>query len=486
MVYLASRRIMRFCCLTILIACTASAALGQTQKSVSMGTYGTLSYTATETAVSCGPSSGSLTITGSYERWTDTGFVYHDPSGATHSLTGTATYILRVGTEPTCPQSGGATVALSGSDYTIDFTPTTNGGGSASFQLVPGSITPKYMVLAVVYAPPGSKSSVDYGTSTMMGSSVSISNSFNNSNSLSISIGGSASIFGNGGSVTGTASTAFSQEEDSSTSIDISKTSSNDTVVPGPQSDAVGVDHDYDTIYIWLNPVVTLGFVPGGTISQGAFSYDMTDPCLCMDVISLQVAQLKNPALITDPTTLHYLARTWAQNLVNGSSPGLTNADLLQIAQADPFVANPSYTLTLQTQSDGSVCSTDQRFCSADNQDIPYEPPAPGGQPSTNKGSLQYSKTTTEGTGSTYTEQVGFSLDIKATVGFIAQLNTELKAMSNLTWTQKFSSTNTQKTGQTASWSVTGPAASANYTGPTLFDVFTDNVYGTFMFYPHP
>lgn len=481
------QRITRFCCLMILITCIATAALGQIQKSVSMGTSGTLSYTATEIIHSCG-GSGVGTITGSYGEWQDTGFVYHDPSGATHALAGTARYITRIGTAATCPTSGGSTVNLSGAGYTVAFTPANSGAGSASFQPVPFTVSPKYLILAVVYAPPGSHSSVDYGSSTMMGSSITTQNSFTNANALSISLGAKANIFGNGGSVTGTASTNYTQEQDSSSSIDISKSSTNDSSVAGPQSDAAGVDHDFDTIYIWLNPTATVGFVPGGPIIQSGYGYDMTDPCGCMDVISLQVALLKNPALITDPSTLHVLARTWSENLVDGSSPGLTNADLLQIAKADPFVANPSYTLTLQTEADGSECSTDQRFCLANTEDIPYLPSAPGGQPGTNKGLLTYTQTKTDGTGSSESEQVGFSLDVTTSEGIlnIATLKSELKVSTMFTWTHKHSSTSTQKTGETASWSVTGPAASANYQGPTLFTVFTDNLYGTFMFYPHP
>jgi hypothetical protein len=97
---------------------------------------------------------------------------------------------------------------------------------------------------------------------------------------------------------------------------------------------------------------------------------------------------------------------------------------------------------------------------------------------------LEYTKTTTDGTGGTDTRQVGFSLDVSAKGGFLVSLSADLKTSTTLTWTHKYSSLNTQKVGQNASWSVTGPAASANYTGPTLFDVYQDNVYGTFMFYP--
>jgi hypothetical protein len=309
----------------------------------------------------------------------------------------------------------------------------------------------------------------------MVGTSTSTASSFSNSNNFTVSVSGSTEIIGLSSKITGTASTTFTEEADSSSSLDISKTSSNDTVVQGPASDAAGVDHDFDTIYIWLNPVVNLGFIPNGGIQQTGLDYDLTDTCLCMDVLPLQVAELKNPALITDPTTLHYLARTWAPNLADGSGPNLPNADLLSIAQADPWVANPSYTLTPQTESDGSVCSTDGRFCLADSEDIPYVPPAPGGQPGENKGTSQYATTTTSGTGGMDTRQVGFSIDFNESGGFLGTLSVDLKLSDTLTWTNKWSSLNTQKAGQSASWSVTGPAASANYQGPVLFTVYQDN-----------
>jgi hypothetical protein len=246
------------------------------------------------------------------------------------------------------------------------------------------------------------------------------------------------------------------------------------------------VDHDFDTVYIWLNPVVNLTFVSSSTIQQTGFNYDLTDPCFCMDVIPLQVAQLKNPALITDPNTLHVLARTWAPNLADGSGPGLTNADLLSIAGADPWAANSSYGISPVVEPDGSICSSDGRFCLADSVDIPYAPPSPGGQPGTNKGSAQYARTTTNGTSGVDTRQVGFSIDFNAKNGFIIDLSLDIKTSDTLTWTNKWSSQTSLKAGQSASWSVTGPSAGTNYQGPTLFTVYQDNIYGTFMFYPHP
>lgn len=428
---------------------------------------------------------GKALIAGGYAGGYATSGELYDPTTGTFTATGSLN-TGRAYHTATIMNSGVVLVAGGSSGTNPDGSSLITASAELYFSGVMGSIGPKYVVLAVVYAPPGSRSSVDYGASTMMGTSTSIGSSFSNSNNLTVSVGGGTSIFGLGETVTGTSSTTFTEESDSSKSIDISKTTSNDTIVAGPASDAVGVDHDFDTVYIWLNPVVNLTFKVDGTFEQTGFNYDMTDPCFCMDVIPLQVIQLKNPALITDQNTLHYLARTWAPNLADGSGPGLTNADLLSIAAADPWGSNPSYTITPVVEPDGSICTTDGRFCQADSEDIPYAPPGPGGQPATNKGVSTYSKTTTNGTGGTDTRQQGFSIDFNAKSGFITDLSLDIKVSDTLTWTNKWSASNTQKAGQSASWSVTGPAGSANYQGPTLFNVYQDNVYGTFMFFPHP
>ena len=77
------------------------------------------------------------------------------------------------------------------------------------------------------------------------------------------------------------------------------KTSTSDTIVAGPASDAAGVDHNFDTIYIWLNPVVNLTFTSSTTIQQTGFNYDMTDPFwgskLVEKVAENILSALKNP-----------------------------------------------------------------------------------------------------------------------------------------------------------------------------------------------
>lgn len=66
--------------------------------------------------------------------------------------------------------------------------------------------------------------------------------------------------------------------------------------------------------------------------------------------------------------------------------------------------------------------------------------------------------------------------------GFFSSLSLKLSSANTFTWTNKWSATSTNQVGQTASASITGPNSSDNYTGPVEFNIFQDNVYGTFMF----
>lgn len=400
-------------------------------------------------------------------------FGSHAFSGSTFTVP--ISHIVVSGKIETCPGSS-STLDTNSTDDQGYHLHAVGSGGAVTFL---GSITPKYVVVGVIYAPPGAKSTVDYGNSTLLGTSTSLTNSFTSSTSVTVSESTSvSSIFGltPSGGITNTAGTSFSQEADTSSSLSINKMNSSDIIVPGPLSSAVGLDHDFDIVLIWLNPVANFTIGPASTAVQWTgYSYDARDPVVGLDIIPLELAQLKNPALITDPNTLQSLARTWA-----AAGQGLTNTDLLNIAGRDPF-SNPSYTVTVPV---GSTCTSDNRFCITTNQDIAYQPPAPGGQPITEKYSTQYQTTTTQGQSATDTYAVSFSTDVNAHGGFLVDFTVDIKSSQSFTWTNKWSATRTNTTGQTASLSITGPATTDNYTGPTAFNVFQDNVYGTFMFSP--
>jgi hypothetical protein len=197
-----------------------------------------------------------------------------------------------------------------------------------------------------------------------------------------------------------------------------------------------------------------------------------------MDVIPLTVRELQKPSLITDQYTLNSLARSWAPNLADGSSPGLTPADLLAIAASDPY-SNPSYNPTMvpDPDNDGTVCSTDGRFCQSDNSNVPYTQ-------GINQSYAQYSsQTDTLGQSATDIHQVAYGIGATASASFIGSLSTSIQNTNTLTWTNKWTSLTSTMVGQKSDAHIVGPT-DYSYSGPTEFCIYTDNVYGTYMFLP--
>lgn len=394
--------------------------------------------------------------------------------------------------------------SLSSGSHTIAWTCSASGAGgdgsnsgSQVFSVgaaptATGYINPKYLILSVQYAPPGAKSLVDYGTSTNVGTSNSVSSSFSNKLMQSVSVGFKTdSLFGltPSGSVTATESTTDTEEQDTSSSVVFNKLSTFDTQVLGPASNTVGLDHDFDTVTIWLNPVAEFTISTAGspgTVQLNNYYYDTRDGggTAPMDTVTLQVRQLKNPSLITNQFQLNQLMRSWSPNLADGSSPGLTAADLLQIAAADPFSVS-TYSPTFTVFADGT-CSTDMRFCKSTNPDIEYASPEQGGQNGPTKYGQAYTATATEGKGAKNTFSSGFSLDVSANGGFLVDFTVDLKTSDTLTWVNQWSSLTSQTTSQSATTTITPPTFSDNYTGPTEFEIFQDNIYGTFMFVTVP
>jgi hypothetical protein len=236
------------CAFLVSVSTQVYAQTGSGTGSTSVSGQGTLSWSYTWYSSSC--------PTGQVITYNFTHFVY-TASGINDSLQGSATYIQSPGGQY-CPASGPHPNALplggSGYGYLLNFAPEANGTGEAAVVGYYGTLNPKFVVLSVAYAPPGASSYVDYGSSTELGTSTTLSNSFTSSTNTSISITTSSIL----GSTTSTASTSFTQEQDSSSSITISKGASFDVSVPGPASSAVGLDHDYDVIFVWINPIANI------------------------------------------------------------------------------------------------------------------------------------------------------------------------------------------------------------------------------------
>jgi hypothetical protein len=349
---------------------------------------------------------------------------------------------------------------------------------------VSGRIFPKYLVLDVIYAPPGSKSNVNYGHSTMLGTSTSVSSSFTNTTAETVSVSVGTPITG---TVTNSVSQSFSQEQDTSSSIAVNETTTQTTIVNGPASSGVGLSHDSDAIRVWFNPALNFTMTDANTIVWTGYSFDERDADVSstIDYLDIPVAFLDGHAAIPPGSQLaQRLARSWADDPLDGSGRGLTSADLAAILKSDPFT-DPTYTVNILV---GSDCTADGRFCkiTGANPSFQYLPAAPGGQPETNTYAVAHQTTETQGQGGSDTTQITFSTESKTGSAFSKVFSLDLKTSDSLTWTNKWSTQSTRQVGQTASLSITGPASTDNYTGPTDFTVFQDNVYGSFMFAPVP
>jgi Bacterial Ig-like domain (group 3) len=67
-----------------------------------------------------------------------------------------------------------------------------------------------------------------------------------------------------------------------------------------------------------------------------------------------------------------------------------------------------------------------------------------------------------------------------------ATLQRSLNPGGQLSWTNRWTSSKNNATLQTQALSIVNPLSSDNYTGPSEIQVWKDNLYGTFMFYPRP
>jgi hypothetical protein len=465
---------------------------------------GTLTDTSTTTTIS-GCNLGYLTT----YAWTFT-----DPQGGKHSFSGVSSksliYIQLL--DDCIPESGSSSLDEWSSDglYYLEAT-----GASGSVTAVGGYVNPKYKIIGVMYAPPGSKSTVTYADNSVVGSSTSVMSTISSSDMQSISISSGISIFGFTDKVTTTASNTYTQEESSSSTIAVSQTTSSSTGLSGYSDPVNGLNHDYDYIFVWLNPIASFAIYPTQSptlVEWMGYGYDLNDTLAYpdMDVIGVQLGCLNgdfysqyergtntNWATCEDLFNENF-SRTWALTNTDGSAPALTptlanssapydfcgqkGTDLYNICQADPF-SNPNYKVTFTS---GSDTTEDGRFTACSNSDcsatIEYEPDV-------NKTYSQgYSTTVTASETDKYTYSESFS--IESQLGYSASgcknycstLSDGLTTKNTYSWSDQFSYSTNSSNGQTASFSIMGPAE--GYTGPLSFTVYQDNLYGTFMFYP--
>jgi hypothetical protein len=341
-----------------------------------------------------------------------------------------------------------------------------------------GWIRPKYQIVGLTYAPPGAKSTATYSNGFLSGTGTTNTGTFMSglTTKVSVSAGGSIGVLN--GNLTDSVATSWVQEQDSSSSLTIAQQEATGLTVLGPASSALGVDHDFDSIYIWLNPDTFIEFSPTGTVYQGQYGWDARDTITGMDVVNLSLGQLKGTQAITDPATLTRLNRMWDPLL-----GGLTSTYYLAIAASDPFYGNPALNPNTDTsgrfefpESGSPAQPTDLIFN--------YIPAPPGGQPTSQTYTSNYTSTSVAGKIAKDTHITTYTIDATAGASFAAKVSADWSQVSTYTTTNQWSNTVTGGTTQVMNVTIVSPLATDNYVGPTAMQVWKDNVYGTFMFYP--
>jgi len=486
---------------------------------------GTLTYTEKETEVTC--TSGDVG-TSSYWSYQYSGFSY-TASGVTTPLSSGDYYANSPA--PKCDIAAswpnlGFMVTTSQAQTTIVFSTESDTATATVVALYQGYLNPRYLIMGVTYAPPGGNASsyASYGDTNFVGNTSTNTRSFSQNyiESVSVSEGtcdgsaGSLSGFQGGVCVTGSQSNAWTIVSNSTNTITMSKQTNTTLQTPGVPNAYSPVDHDYDIIWLWLNPVVTFT-VPGtntssgGSITWTGYGYDYNDPVHEVDVWPVYVGTLNGDfgtsfdcGGVTEPIDCQdagAFARSWVttQEFASGQGPGITTADYPNILGADPFAANPGYLVTLESGT-SPLTTTDGRFTQAGvdgvaPQTIPYKQAAPDSTVGENEMyQTTYVHTSTVGQGGSYTYEMGFGLEEKFGDSFFGLgVVYDFKQNWNFTWENTWQNTVTNTTTQQNTLSITGPPCPTpvspcipQYTEPAEFAAYQDNLYGTFMFWPNP
>jgi hypothetical protein len=314
--------------------------------------------------------------------------------------------------------------------------------------LLTGTAQAKYVVLTVIYSPPGtngghSTSSVSYSAGSTTGTTTSASESFQAANSISFT--GSASYLGSSGSIG--VSFSVSQSDTDSQSLTIQKSATSAIAQAGPSVD--GINHDQDEIWLLLNPTLNLAV---STVPSASWNFSNSMSPVSSPIQYLYVGWLNGDQQMPAPIA------TLLQNA------GITPQDYPTILARDPFATS---------------APIDQNRFLLLNTTFPYEPPLTATDPvPTQTYNVTNSSTSTTGSETVDTYKVG--LTITASPSFLGLAKATLKDSASWQWTNKSSQTNTTGSSESASLTIGGPAY--GYTGSTVMEVYFDTMYKTFAF----
>lgn len=305
---------------------------------------------------------------------------------------------------------------------------------------------PKYLVLTVIYAPPGtnggrSSSSVSYQAGSTTGVTTSSSQTFQVGTTVSTSL--TTGLLGGSGT-----SFSYSNSATDNQSFEVKKSTTTTITQAGPAQD--GINHDEDEIWLLLTPKILLSL---SSSPSASWSFANTNAPIQYVHVGWLNGHTAMPSGVA--STL--------------GSAGITSQDYADIISYDPL-------------ADGLTNPMSPRFTSA-NTTFPYEPPLQQGD-AVPTVSLNISNSSTTTTGASTEKSYGVGLTIATGgQGPVADLiSMNLKDETKWTWTNKASQSTANATSQSATLTIGGP--SFGYSGPSLIYVYYDNIYGTFAFAP--
>ena len=383
------------------------------------------------------------------------------PNGVVHRFPGTSSRIIRMKVAnrwQMVPVNGDVAsstevvnlTSVQASDGAPIFLSTTD--GTVGSVITTSAIYPKYKVLSVIYAPPGNGSSVTYGSGSSIGTSTTVSKAFSWELGLRAGLGSSAFLgLGHAKSVSSTNALAITCTESASKSW---------------YGASDGIDHDQDVLEIWLNPAVNYTFTHQGEGTWSLVNHpgDPVTAQIGADVVTLTVGQLMGRAPITNEYLLARLRRDWpGGGALTGPGEG---TDFHDIAKQNPFHAQQS------DFSANAFLPDPGRFTLARCAKVNYAP---------RQGPLQMSaysvgKETVKSQSRTFSK----SYTVSAGGGFGLTDSIGLTASGSMTWTDSVEDRESQGVTCNAQLSVAQPPG--DWQGPAEVVVYTDDLYGTFLF----
>jgi hypothetical protein len=308
-----------------------------------------------------------------------------------------------------------------------------------------GQLFPKFQILNVMYAPPGTSGVVDYSNGSTLGTTNVSTGTWNNGVTLSVTNKDSAFGFAAGDLSLSATSTSGGGNSDST---DIKEVTTTDLNIDGNGDE---VNHDLDRIYLLLNPQVDVTFdaLDNSQISEGLGIRDTGQGAIIRYVLA---------GWVRNPTTMP----TNVESALQGFN--ITPADYPTMLEADPFF------------------STSQAFDRFVLQaQYPYEPAAPGQNPAPTGYTL--SNTTTTVATTSQTQSFSISASASGSSSFLSLISLSIKVQDTYTTTQTNSFSKNSATTVSAHASI--PQPGSTYTGPIGLYIYLDTIYNTFMFDIH-